>query len=157
MDDEDTELSLMLKACESIENATKKSSGIPLSFESTIDTNDKNHDSKDFLSSLSNKENLSEKYSKLKDQSDRNKEALRKLKLVKFHKHKNNLDTLDMLVKKWRSTCQKALTELLQFSSQQPPVTMLQLMQHLGIDPKQVNFDINAQAFMEAKVSVSQV
>ena len=152
MDDETEDLSWMIHACESIENNTndEENAKIPTPLKTNTDGFGENHNAKesnDDLPSSPSAEKLHKKFWNLKRQSEKNREILRKLKLVKFHKHKNNLDTLDTLIKKWRLSCQKALNELMEFSPQQPRTTMLQLMQHLGIDPKQVQFDINTNEF----------
>ena len=154
MDDETEDLSWMMHACNSIESNTndEENAKIPTSLETNTDSCAEKHivkESNDDSPSSPSAEKLHEKFWDLKRQSEKNREVLRKLKLVKFHKHKNNLDTLDMLIKKWCLSCQKALAELLEFSPQQPPTTMLQLMQHLGIDPKQVQFDVNANEFIK--------
>ena len=151
---EDTEdLTWMLKACENVEdiserlenhNKSSKEETPPHVSDPTV-LKDCNLSASSLETST--KKHYSEEYSKLKKLSDKNQEVLRKLKLVKFHKNKNNLDTLNLLIKKWQLVCEKALTELLQFSSKQPPTTMLQLIQHLGIDPEQVQFDVTANAF----------
>ena len=63
----------------------------------------------------------------------------------------NDLETLDYLIKKWRSACQDALTELLSFSSKQPQTTMAQLIEYLGIDPKQIAFNTTTNTFEKDK------
>ncbi|CAK8689572.1 swi5-dependent recombination DNA repair protein 1 homolog [Clavelina lepadiformis] len=85
----------------------------------------------------------------LKDQFLSNQENIRKLKLVRTHRNKNNLETLQKLIYKWREACQSALQELLDSSSKPSETTMLQLINYLGIDTKMIQFDPKTQSFLK--------
>uniref|UniRef100_H2YWC1 Swi5-dependent recombination DNA repair protein 1 homolog n=1 Tax=Ciona savignyi TaxID=51511 RepID=H2YWC1_CIOSA len=94
--------------------------------------------------------NLHIRLAKLKEQQLKNGERLRNLKRVKAYKEKNNLETLERLIIKWRNSCQEALNELIQFAPQEPKPTMRQLLSHLSINPSLVEFDKKTQEFFKS-------
>ena len=53
----------------------------------------------------------------------------------------NNLDDLEVLIKKWRDVCQQGLHELLETVSAEPKPTLGQLIEHLQIDHKLIGFN----------------
>jgi len=96
---------------------------------------------KSFNEDKQEKIDLHKQWQKLVDEKESNTELLRKLKLIKTHREKNNLTTLDQLINKWTNVCQDALSQLHSYAPKQPPMTMLQLIYCLQIDPKTVCFD----------------
>nr|XP_002131875.1 swi5-dependent recombination DNA repair protein 1 homolog [Ciona intestinalis] len=89
------------------------------------------------------------KMASLREQHRRNEERLAKLKRLKSYKDKNNLQTLESLIIKWRKVCQEALGELIEFTPKEPKPTMFQLLHHLSIDTELVNFDTKKLEFIK--------
>lgn len=74
-------------------------------------------------------------------------EIVRKLKLVKLYRSKNDLTELQQLIIDWRTACQNALLDYLD-KIPQPKPTIGELLDHLHIDYKLLNYDSELEEFI---------
>ncbi|OWF49494.1 uncharacterized protein LOC110451711 [Mizuhopecten yessoensis] len=92
-------------------------------------------------------EMLQEKYDRLKNTLTEKEEELRKLNMVKMYRTKNDLDSLGVLVSKWRMTSQQALI-VLHNKLQDPKPSLTQLIDHLQIEHSLVHFNPEDETFL---------
>lgn len=90
---------------------------------------------------------LQEEYERLKNTLKEKEEELRKLNMVKMYRTKNDLDSLCVLVKKWRRTSQQALVDL-HNKLPEPKPSLTQLINHLQIDHSLVCFNPEEETFL---------
>ncbi|XP_033757364.1 uncharacterized protein LOC117339758 [Pecten maximus] len=91
-------------------------------------------------------EMLQEEYERLKNTLREKEEELRKLNMVKMYRTKNDLDSLGVLVRKWRITSQQALIDL-HNKLPEPKPSLTQLIDHLKIEHSIVQFNPEEEAF----------
>lgn len=83
-----------------------------------------------------------------KSRVNQKQEVLRKLRLVRMYRNKPEMQDLDAVTAKWLQVCQEALQDLLvkvkeQMSNEigQEELTLTQLVNKLGLDPKLLMLD----------------
>ena len=54
---------------------------------------------------------------------------------------------MDKLIKKWREASQQAAELLLAKAQGYPPPTMEEMLRHLHIDPKLIQYDVEDESF----------
>lgn len=76
----------------------------------------------------------------------RKKEKLRKLKMVEMYRTKNNPEELTGLINKWREVSQEAIQDL-RDGMPEPKPKISDLLNHLQLDGKLLNFDFEEESF----------
>ena len=74
-------------------------------------------------------------------------ETLRKLKLVKMYRAKNNLNDLEELIEKWRSTCQQAAQDLYEKFNHENTLTMGQFLDGLRVKHGLIRYSDDEEIF----------
>uniref|UniRef100_A0A8C3YGM8 Swi5-dependent recombination DNA repair protein 1 homolog n=1 Tax=Catagonus wagneri TaxID=51154 RepID=A0A8C3YGM8_9CETA len=96
------------------------------------------------------KQGVNKEKAKLVKQIQEKEDLLRRLKLVKMYRSKNDLSQLQLLIKKWRSCIQLLLYELQSaMSEENKKLSLTQLIDHYGLDDKQLHYSRNEEEFID--------